>query len=177
MSPELKIVLLVEDNPNDVEIIQHYLKKDFGELVYVVAEGTKDFYEKFTWVKPDLVMCDFDLPDGSGLEVLLEVKKEKDIPFIFVSGTLSNDTKLGDAILAGANGYVLKDNVKDLPDQVQKVMTAHHNSNQKENQKRALLNSAKLNAEKASELIQQGASSEQVLATLMEIKKDLNGID
>src|SRR6185295_9434207 len=62
----------------------------------------------------DLIMSDFTLPPFNG-GVALEMARERrpDVPFIYVSGTIGEETAVN-ALLAGATDYVVKHNLKRL---------------------------------------------------------------
>ena len=62
----------------------------------------------------DLIIADYRLPRFSGIDALALVKERKlDVPFIIVSGQISEDTAVA-AMKAGANDYVMKDKLARL---------------------------------------------------------------
>src|SRR3546814_10075571 len=57
----------------------------------------------------DVILCDYTMPGFSGVEALALLHKRKlDIPFIFVSGTLSEEMAVA-AMRAGAHDYIVKE--------------------------------------------------------------------
>jgi len=149
----LNNILIVEDKKNDVDIVLHYLTKAYPDSVFTVCNSVAEFKEKYQWTIPDLIICDFDLPDGNGLEILLHVKSTAtEIPFIYFSGTLSSASVLGDAILHGASGYLLKENVRQLPEQVEKVVTNFHQKISKKQKVQDIINEVKLKSQQAAQL-------------------------
>jgi CheY-like chemotaxis protein len=79
-------ILLVEDNPADVNILRESFRESkVANELHVVndGEGALDFLYKrgaFAAVpRPDLVLLDIGLPKKSGLEVLAEVKADPDL--------------------------------------------------------------------------------------------------
>jgi PAS domain S-box-containing protein len=75
--------------------------------------------EKQHW---DLVIADYVLPHFNGLEALGLVKaRGLDLPFIIVSGHISDDTAVA-AMKAGAHDYVMKDNLARLGPAVQREL-------------------------------------------------------
>lgn len=85
-------LLLVEDDPADVRLIQEAIKEsDIHSLLYVVEDGLEaiDFLfrkGKFAQApRPDLILLDLNLPKKNGHEVLAEIKTHdpiKRIPVI-----------------------------------------------------------------------------------------------
>jgi chemotaxis family two-component system response regulator Rcp1 len=110
-------ILLVEDNPGDVRLMQEALKESkIRNTIFVVEDGVEamDFLlRKGKYVnspRPDLVLLDLNLPRKSGREVLAEIKSDaslRRIPVVVV--TVSRDEE--DIIKAydlHANCYVTK---------------------------------------------------------------------
>jgi signal transduction histidine kinase len=107
-------VLAVEDSENDFRLAMRELRRagfalegrrvqDLASLRAALLEGP--------W---DAMISDFSIPGFSGLEALAEFRNSgMDIPFIFVSGTIGEETAVA-AMQAGANDYVMKDNLRRL---------------------------------------------------------------
>ena len=58
--------------------------------------------------KPDLVLLDIGLPDGSGLDFISEIRTKCDAKILIVTSFGDRETVV-DAIRSGADGYLLKD--------------------------------------------------------------------
>jgi two-component system, NarL family, sensor histidine kinase UhpB len=122
-TPTLCFVLL-EDDPNDAELIQLELARNglAVEWRHVVSErGFRDALAGTP--QPDLVLADYTLPgfDGSAaLKILLDCAP--DVPFIFVSGSLGEERAI-EALKSGATDYVLKDRLQRLPAVVNRALT------------------------------------------------------
>jgi len=101
-----KLILLVEDEPQIVEVYQIALRAA-GFEVESIAMG-KDVIEKMKKIrsgqlkKPDLILLDLILPDINGLEVLQEIRKYEETKNLSVIIL----TNYGDAELE-KNGYDL----------------------------------------------------------------------
>lgn len=107
-------ILAVEDSENDVRLAMRLLRRagfapechrvqDLASLQAALVEGN--------W---DAVISDFSMPGFSGLDALNAFRTAGlDIPFIFVSGTIGEETAVV-AMKAGANDYVMKDNMSRL---------------------------------------------------------------
>ena len=88
----LRFVLL-EDDPNDAELIQLQLAKDGIAVEWRHAVSERDFREALAGAQPDLVLADYTLPGFDGLAALKIVLQQlPHVPFIFVSGTLGEDS-------------------------------------------------------------------------------------
>lgn len=60
-------------------------------------------------LKPDLILMDFELPDGSGIEATREILKDQpDCKIVFLT-VYAEDEKLINSVRSGAVGYLLKD--------------------------------------------------------------------
>ena len=60
-------------------------------------------------LKPDLILLDIGLPDGSGLEACRQIlQQQPDLRVIVLTGS-STDQNVHEAILAGARGYLRKE--------------------------------------------------------------------
>ena len=112
-------ILLVEDNPNDVELTLHALGKyRLSTRVVVVRDGAEalDFlfsegqYAGRVPENPKVVLLDLKLPKVSGTEVLHRVKSDprtKSIPVVVL--TSSNEERdILESYRLGANSYILK---------------------------------------------------------------------
>jgi len=115
-----KIILLVEDNPDDEELTLRALKKNNILNEVVVARdgvealdylfGTGAYEGRNTSVQPQVVLLDLKLPKVSGLEVLERVRADPRTEFLPVV-ILTSSTEEQDMIKSyglGANSYVRK---------------------------------------------------------------------
>ncbi len=113
---ELHIVML-EDNALDAELnmIQLDMLEEYQCHVKLLQDK-QDYLKEITAApKPDLILCDYNLPSYNGMEALKDLNELKlNIPFIFVTGTMHEEIA-ADAIKAGAWDYVVKDRLFRLP--------------------------------------------------------------
>jgi CheY-like chemotaxis protein len=63
-------VIYVEDNPADQELTLRHLSRHAPHLKVRIAPTVADAIEKLEFGDVDLVLSDFRLPDGTGLDVL-----------------------------------------------------------------------------------------------------------
>jgi DNA-binding NarL/FixJ family response regulator len=59
--------------------------------------------------KPDVLLVDLGLPDGSGIDLIREVKRADRPPEVMVITVFGDEQHVVAAIEAGATGYILKD--------------------------------------------------------------------
>jgi CheY-like chemotaxis protein len=115
-------ILMLEDMKTDAELIKRQVLKIAPQAVITIARNRAEFFEKIEWSVPDIVLADYNLPDFNGLEALLHIRKKKPmLPFIFITGILNDEEKVAEAILNGASGYVLKENLSTLALKMEEV--------------------------------------------------------
>lgn len=107
-------VLIVEDSENDAILLLRELERGgyrpTAERVHS-SETMAAALEKQPW---DVIICDYRMPNFGGLDALkLLQQKNLDIPCIIVSGAIGEATAVA-AMKAGANDYVMKDNLVRL---------------------------------------------------------------
>ena len=103
----------------DAELTKRALLKCAPNAIVTVANGEKQFKERITWAEYDVMLADYHLPGYNGLEALLHVREHHPhLPFIFVTGQLNNEQKAAEAVLQGANGYVLKEDLSSIEESI-----------------------------------------------------------
>lgn len=117
--PELKSILLVEDDPNDMElIITGLAENNLANKVVAVGDGEQalDYLSclgKFTLRtdgNPVVVLLDLKLPKVDGFEVLKHIRSNerlKTIPVVILTSS-REDQDIVEGYKLGANGYVVK---------------------------------------------------------------------
>ncbi len=117
---EEKIILLVEDNPNDVELTKRALTKNKVLNKVIVAEdgvealdylfGTGSYEGKEPNPLPTIVLLDLKLPRVDGLEVLKAIrenKRTKHLPVVILTSS-KEDHDLLESYDLGCNSYIRK---------------------------------------------------------------------
>jgi two-component system sensor histidine kinase/response regulator len=110
-----KKILIVDDSPDDAELLVRALGQAGQEFVYErveTAEGMLRALREHSW---DIVISDYAMPQFNGIEALKLLKTfDEDVPFILVSGTVGEDLAVA-AMKAGAHDYLMKGHLARLP--------------------------------------------------------------
>src|SRR5580658_1808969 len=115
-------VLLVEDNPSDVELVLCALRKDGFDVSSDVVQTVEAFRLRIHTTDYDLILADYNLPQWSGMEAVEVLNHENlDVPLIVVTGYLGEE-KAVECIKRGATDYVLKDHLARLPFSVARAL-------------------------------------------------------
>jgi len=104
---EKKRILLVDDTPTFLIILNNILKNDYETLI---ATDGEDAIKTARHNPPDLILCDVLMPGMSGYDVLIALKADettKSIPVVLVSGKDSDEHKTKGYDL-GAAAYIKK---------------------------------------------------------------------
>jgi diguanylate cyclase (GGDEF)-like protein len=115
-------VLIVEDSEDDVELLVFELELGGYNPIYQrtdTAETTLAALEEQEW---DLVIADYSMPQFNAIAALsLLQEKGLDLPFIIVSGTITEETAVA-AMKAGVHDYLTKDNLARLVPAVEREL-------------------------------------------------------
>ena len=120
-------ILMLEDNPMDVKIIQKLITKNGLQVNFTVVASGLEYTSKLEQFSYDIILSDHQLPDFDSIRAL-EVRNQKHeaVPFILITGAVSEEIALA-LIKQGADDYILKDRLQRLPtaieDAIQKRKT------------------------------------------------------
>ncbi|HOV62600.1 MAG TPA: response regulator [Spirochaetia bacterium] len=120
MGMDKKVILLVEDNPDDVDLTLRALKKAnvLNEVVVVrdgvealdYLFGTGSYKDRDLSIMPTVILLDLKLPKVDGLEVLRRLRSDertKFLPVVILTSSKEEQDMLNSYKLA-ANSYVRK---------------------------------------------------------------------
>ncbi|MEO1255262.1 MAG: response regulator, partial [Bacteroidota bacterium] len=131
-------ILLLEDNPDDVELLNIALSRSKIKYQIEVIE-TKKQLKSIEIRNFDLVLSDYNLGSYDGLSAIQLVrKKDKVIPIILISGTVGEELAV-EVLHAGANDFVLKSNLKKVPLAIERAMSESQMIREKEHFQKELL--------------------------------------
>ena len=111
MSPPKKLIrLLLVDDHEVVRVgLRTVLHNNQGIAVVGEAASKAAAVRAVNRLKPDIVLMDVRLPDGSGVEASREIlARHPTTRLIFLTSYANDDSSLA-AVRAGAHGYVIKD--------------------------------------------------------------------
>lgn len=106
---EILTILLVEDNPGDVDLIRLMLAET--ETVTFAVKPAHTLSEAMGFLKEnsiDLVLLDLGLPDSGGLDTFLTLHAAaSDVPIIILTGNYDQEASVT-AVKEGAQDYLVK---------------------------------------------------------------------
>ena len=102
-------VLLIDDS----EVVRAGLRTLLGTdaAVAIVGEAATvaSGVEAAARLRPDLVLLDIRLPDGTGFEACRQILKHAPDTRVLILSSIADDAMVDEAIRSGANGYLLKE--------------------------------------------------------------------
>jgi len=107
MSEKIR-VLSVDDHPRMREGIALVIACQPNMLMVAQASNGRDAIELFREHKPDVTLMDLRLPDMSGIDAALAIRREFPAARIIILTTFDSDTDMQRALAAGASAFVLK---------------------------------------------------------------------
>jgi PAS domain S-box-containing protein len=119
-------ILIVDDDPAQAEMVSEYLRlSGFNDLDH--AADIHSLWEHLKDHPYDIILLDYKLPDGTGLDVLEQMaSRGHSIPVVMVTGQ-GSERVAAQAIQRGAADYLLKSGeyLVTLPALVRKTIRAH----------------------------------------------------
>lgn len=113
-------ILLVEDNPEDVEItLRAFKKRNLTNKIHVVEDGeealeyifaTGAYNERNIDHRPRVILLDLKLPKVDGLEVLRRIRADertKQIPVVVLTSS-QEERDIVESYRLGVNSYIVK---------------------------------------------------------------------
>jgi CheY-like chemotaxis protein len=104
-------VLLVEDSMQEMDLIRGMLQDMGVTQIYTAKQGLEALEIMGVMGGSDavdLILCDWNMPEMSGIEFLKRVREDDpDLAFLMITG-VSNQDAVAEAISLGVTGYIKK---------------------------------------------------------------------
>jgi PAS domain S-box-containing protein len=108
-------ILFAEDFSADVEMATREIRKGKFNFKYKVTDTESDFRRELLEFNPDIVISDYAMPTFDGIQALRITRSNaRYIPFIIFTGSTNEETAVA-CMKAGADDYVIKEQIKRLP--------------------------------------------------------------
>jgi two-component system response regulator len=115
----MKTILQVEDDPNDVFLFKHAMKKvELANPIQIASDGQEaidylsgvgKFADREEFPVPDLVLLDLKLPYVMGLDVLKWIREQPNTaPVVIILTASAEDEDIASAYRLGANAFLTK---------------------------------------------------------------------
>jgi CheY-like chemotaxis protein len=115
-------ILMLEDSNADGELIRYELRKAHVTFSFRRVNTEQAFVKELGEFSPHLILSDYELPGFDGLTALTLAKDiNPSLPLIMVSGSL-DDRIRAECMKAGADDYVMKDNLRRIGPAVQQAL-------------------------------------------------------
>jgi len=107
-------ILLNEDMPSDADLLEYEIRKGGFNFILTRVDSREGFLSALEEFGPDLIISDYNLPSFNGMQALALAREISPfIPMIIVTGALNEEIAV-ECMKAGADDYVLKDNLTRL---------------------------------------------------------------
>ena len=112
--PKEALILILEDSPQDAELVERELRRGGICFVSKRLDSESAFAQAIKDSQPDLILADYQLTRFNGLQALAMVRQQcPDVPFILISGVCGEELAIA-ALTGGATDYILKDRLYRL---------------------------------------------------------------
>lgn len=102
-------LMVVDDHPAFRKGLATLIDSEPGMSVVAQTGDGREAVDRYRDVRPDIVMMDLRLPGLSGVEAIMEIRKEFPEARFIVVTTYDTDEDIHRAVEAGAQSYLLKD--------------------------------------------------------------------
>lgn len=125
-------ILFAEDMPTDAEMARRVIKKEGIDFIYKLVDTEPEFRKELHEFNPDIVVSDYSMPAFDGMTAL-KITRQRSLflPFIVLTGSMNEETAVA-CMKAGANDYVLKEQITRLPFAVAEAMAKSNARKEKE---------------------------------------------
>ncbi len=120
-------VYIVEDHPVMREVLVEYLEAGAEFEVCGTAGTGQEALEGIPGARPSLILLDLSLPDGSGLDLLGEIRERWRIPCLILTGQggmgdQDPESLVARAFATGARAYIRKGRPREIFEALRRVL-------------------------------------------------------
>ena len=101
-------ILSVDDHPLFREALRAVINSQSDMILVAEAASGAEALQKFREYRPDITLMDLRLTDSSGIEVMTAIRAQFPEARVILVSTYEGDIETQSALLAGANGHILK---------------------------------------------------------------------
>jgi CheY-like chemotaxis protein len=106
-----RTVLIVDDLVESLQVVVSMFEQNRPDLIVYQANSGKMALELAIKILPDIILTDWDMPEMSGIDLIVELKKLKatrSIPVIVATGFMLSPENLREALEAGAVDFLTR---------------------------------------------------------------------
>ena len=127
----MRKILLVEDSDTIIIGLKYLLETEGFEIN--IAKNIKDTYKILENENFNLILLDINLPDGKGFSICENLKKNNDIPIIFLTAR-DEEKDIVEGLDIGADDYVTKPfRNRELISRINNVLRRYEKNNKSDN--------------------------------------------
>jgi DNA-binding NarL/FixJ family response regulator len=115
-------ILIYEDNESLRRSVQTLLLWNEAFDVIAAMPNAISVKDDIGILKPDVILMDIDMPGCNGVDAVKQLRTINDSLPVIMFTVFDDDENIYNAICAGANGYLLKKNIEQLPLAITDVM-------------------------------------------------------
>ena len=125
-------ILFAEDSSVDAELALRVIRREGIEFDYRIVLEENDFIRELKNFNPDIVVSDYSMPSFDGMTALNITRAHSSyLPFVVLTGSMNEETAVA-CMKAGANDYVIKEQIKRLPFAIIEAIEKGHDKKEKE---------------------------------------------
>ncbi len=119
----MRKALIVEDHPIVSDSLNHLISGADFDLECFVVSTSQNALAWLNGNKPEIILLDINLPDGSGIDLCRLVKQRFPDLKILAITSIEQRHVVDQMMEAGANGFILKrSDTDEIPDAIRQVI-------------------------------------------------------
>jgi two-component system response regulator NreC len=115
-------VMLADDHPLVRKGLKTLIESEPGLKVIGEASSGQDTIDTVQILDPDILVLDMNMPPLNGLEVAMNLTKNRSRTAVIILSMQGNNAYVEEAFRSGVKGYILKENMDQL---IEAILTVH----------------------------------------------------